>query len=196
MPLLVESTSLTEERAPAILCDPHHQPRQPPEWPPEDNGEARLMQQERELAQLQREAEATNRLILEVRREAEEATIVAVATAFIATALTQQLEEAPRQEEAKQAQIKEEAAMASTLAAETTKMAAAHAMADARQQEHRMAVQAAMLLKAEKDKDLARQQAAKVAAATVAHKEQVLATATKENVRLIAELAHTRTLVL
>ena len=27
MPLLMESTPLTEERAPAILCDPHHQPR-------------------------------------------------------------------------------------------------------------------------------------------------------------------------
>ena len=86
--------------------------------------------------------------------------------------------------------------MASTLAAETAELAAAHALSDAREQEHRMAVQAAILLKAEYDKELVRQQAAKEAATTVAHMEQVLATAMEENARLIAELAHTRTMVL
>ena len=44
MPLLVEPTPLTEKRALPVLCDPHHQPRQPPKWIPEDYGEAMLMQ--------------------------------------------------------------------------------------------------------------------------------------------------------
>jgi hypothetical protein len=41
-----------------------------------------------------------------------------------------------------------------------------------------------------------RQQAAKEAAATVAHREQVMATAREQNARLVTELAHTRTMVL
>ncbi len=85
--------------------------------------------------------------------------------------------EAATQEEARQALIWEEAARASSLAAEAAKLVAAHALVDAREPEHRMVVHAAMSLKVEQDKELARHQATKVAAAVVAHKEQVLATA-------------------
>ena len=59
------------------------------------------MQQERDLEQLHHEAEATKWLILEVRREAEEATTIAVAAAARAAALTEQAEDAAGQEEAK-----------------------------------------------------------------------------------------------
>jgi len=59
-----------------------------------------------------------------------------------------------------------------------------------------MVVQAAIVLKVEQDKKLARRHAAKVATAALAHREQVLATTRKQNVKVIAELAHTRQLVL
>ena len=54
-----------------------------------------------------------------------------------------------------------------------------------------MDVQAAIALKAQHDKDLAREKAAKEATATLAHKEQVLVDAMEQNARLAAELAHT-----
>jgi hypothetical protein len=57
--------------------------------------------------------------------------------------------------------------MASTLAAETAKLTAVQALAEAREQEHMMAEHAAILLKSEQDKELAKQQAVKVAATTV-----------------------------
>jgi hypothetical protein len=55
------------------------------------------MQQERELAQLEQETEATKRLILEVRREAGEVATLAVAATARAANLKQQAEQAARQ---------------------------------------------------------------------------------------------------
>ncbi len=51
-----------------------------------------------------------------------------------------------------------------------------------------MAVYAAIVLKAEHDKELAKQQAAMVAAVALAHMERVLFAAREENARLMAEL--------
>ncbi len=65
-------------------------------------------------------------------------------------------------------------------------------MAEAREQEHRMAVHAAIALHAEKDKELAMHQAAKVAATALAHREQVLHAVREHNARHMAELAKTR----
>ena len=75
--------------------------------------------------------------------------------------------------------------------AETARLAAAHALAEAREQGHRLVVQAAIALKVQQDKDLAREKAAKEAASTLAHKEQVLAGAREQNALLATELAHT-----
>ena len=58
-------------------------------------------------------------------------------------------------EEARQASLREEAARASALAAETTRLADAQALAEARELEHRLAVQAALALKARQDEELA-----------------------------------------
>ena len=63
--------------------------------------------------------------------------------------------EAVGQEEARQTLIREEATRASSLAAEAATLAAALAVANAIEQEHRMAVQAAMALKTKQDKELA-----------------------------------------
>jgi hypothetical protein len=52
-----------------------------------------------------------------------------------------------------------------------------------------MVVQVAIALRAHQDKELAREKAAKEAAATQAHREQVLTR--EQNTRLNAELAHT-----
>ncbi len=84
-------------------------------------GAAKLRIQEMELAQLQQKAKEIKRLMLELRRQAEEA----VASVARATAHAQQATEAARQEEAKQAIIREEAARAYALAAEAAKLAAA-----------------------------------------------------------------------
>jgi hypothetical protein len=54
-----------------------------------------------------------------------------------------------------------------------------------------LVVQAAIALKVQQDKDLAREKAAKEAASTLAHKEQVLAGAREQNALLATELAHT-----
>ena len=89
------------------------------------------------------------------------------------------------------ARLMEEAARVSELAAEAAKLADAQALAEAREQEHRMAVQAVVALKAQQDKDLERERAAKEVAEALAHKEQVLATARENNAILEAELAHT-----
>jgi len=162
MPLLEEPTPFTGGRAPLELRDPYYQPHRqrhapPPEWLPEDEDETKRFQQEMELTQLQQEVEATKWLILEVRREAEEATATAAAATARAAAHAQQAVEAVKQEESRHALIGEEAARASSLAAETAKLAAAHALVDAREPEHRMVVHAAIVLKAEQEKKLARQ---------------------------------------
>jgi len=102
MTLLGGSTPLTEERAPPELHDPYYQPHRqlqrhaPPMGRlPEGEDETKLLQQEMELAQLQQEAEATKRLIMEVRREAEEATTGAAAATAHAAAHAQQTVEPP-----------------------------------------------------------------------------------------------------
>jgi hypothetical protein len=105
---------------------------------------------------MQQEASATKRLILEVRWEADEATAIAAAATAHAAAHAQHKVEAARQEEARQALIREEAARTSSLAAEAAKLAAAQAPDSAREQKHRMVAQAAMALKVEHDKELAR----------------------------------------
>ena len=79
----------------------------------------------------------------------------------------------------------------SELAAEAAKLAAEHAFAEVRDQEHTMAVQAVVALKAQQHEDLARERAAREVAAALAHREQVLAAARENNARLEAELAHT-----
>ena len=56
-----------------------------------------------------------------------------------------------------------------------------------------MAVHAAMLLKVEQDKELGRQQAAKLTATTLAQMEQILGVVKEQNAKLIAELADTHT---
>jgi hypothetical protein len=62
----------------------------------------------------------------------------------------------------------------------------------AREKEHKMAVQAAIALKTEQDKELAKQHAARAATARLELREQVLATTREENNRLKAEQDHAR----
>jgi hypothetical protein len=88
--------------------------------------------------------------------------------------------------------MREEAAQATALATEATKLAATQALANVQEHEHRMAVHAAIALKGKHDMELANQQAAKAAAAELDNKERVLAATREENDRLIVELVHTR----
>jgi hypothetical protein len=79
LPHLEKPTNPHNDRTPPTIRDPYqqfNQQRQDPqdEWLQEDEDEAKLMQQERELAQLEKEVETTRCLIPEVRREVEEAT--------------------------------------------------------------------------------------------------------------------------
>jgi len=100
--------------------------------------------------------------------------------------------EAAKLEDARQASIREEAARASEIAAESARVAAAQALAEARELEHRLAVQTATALKVEQDKAIARAQAVRASEEELAAREQVLAAAREQNAMLAAELAHTR----
>jgi hypothetical protein len=133
---------------------------------------------------LHHEAETTKRRIAEVRRQAE-------AAAAAAAEHAERTAEASRREEARHARIRDDEARASAIAAERTRLAAAHALAEARELEHKLAVQTATALKVEQDKALARAHAAKESAATLAAREQVFAAAREQNALLTAELAHT-----
>jgi len=115
-----------------------------------------LQLQEAELAKLHHEAETTKRRIVEVRWQAQ-------ATASAAAEHAQHATDVVRREEARHAIIKEDAAKASAIAAETAKLAAAQALAKAREHEHMLVVQATIALKVQHDKDLAREKAAKEA---------------------------------
>jgi len=99
--------------------------------------------------------------------------------------------DAARREGARHANIREDEAKTSAIATEIAKLAAANALAEAREQEHRLVVQAAIALKVQQDKDHAREKAAKEAISTLAHREEVLAAAREQNALLAAELAHT-----
>ena len=80
--------------------------------------EAKLRLQDAELAKLHHEAESTKQRIVEVRRQAK-------ATSAAAIEHAQQATEAAKQEEVRQAIIREKAARASAIAAEATKLDAA-----------------------------------------------------------------------
>jgi hypothetical protein len=163
------------DEAPTEVCRDHQSPIPSPQptgelqtphtlWNQELEVDVKLLLQEDELAMLLREAEDTKRRIAEVRRQAKVASVTA-------------------------AEMAKQAAEAATR--EEAKLVAAHALAEAREQEHKMAVQAAIALKAQQDKELARERASKEAEATLAHREQVLAAAREENARMAAKLAHT-----
>ena len=144
------------------------------------------------MAQLQQEEGATRKRIVEARRDAKEAAAAVGATTTRAAAKAQHDAEVAKQEETRKARRREEAVQATALAIEAEKLAVAQALVDAREQEHRMAVQAAIVMKAKLDKDMANQQAAKAAAAELDHRERMLAATREENDRLLAELVHTR----
>jgi hypothetical protein len=154
--------------------------------------EERLRQQEEELASLQSQAESTKRLILEARSQVEAETAKAEETAARIAAEVRRAAEAARLEEARQAARRDEAARASALAAETAKLAAARAQAEARELEHKLAVQAAIALKTKQDDEQAKAQAAREAAAALAQREETLAAARAHNAQLAAELDRTR----
>ena len=94
-------------------------------------------------------------------------------------------------EEERQPNISEEAVRASAMAAKAAKLAATQALAEAREHEHMLVVQAAFALKAQQDKDREREKATNETTTTMAHREQVLSAARDQNARLAAELAHT-----
>ena len=77
------------------------------------------------------------------------------------------------------------------MAEEAVKLTAAQALAEAREQEHRMVVQAAFAFKAQQEKDRVREKASKETPSTLAHMEQVFLAAKDQNARLAAELTHT-----
>ncbi len=99
--------------------------------------------------------------------------------------------EAARREEERQTSIQEEVVRSFAMAEEAVKLAAAQALAEAREQEHRMVVQAAYAFKAQQEKDRVREKASKETPSTLAHMEQVLLAAKDQNARLAAVLAHT-----
>ena len=166
---------------------PHQQPYGlKPHHTTEDVDVLKMRRQEMGMAQLHQEAEVTRKLIAEARRDAKGV----VAARDVAKA--QQDVEIARQEDTRQARMREEADQATTLAAEAAKHAHAQALADAREQEHRMAVQVAIARKAKQDKELANLHDAKAAAAELDHGERVLAATREENDRLLAELVHAR----
>jgi hypothetical protein len=68
-----------------------------------------------------------------------------------ATEHAHQAAEAARREEVRQASIGEGAARASAIAEEATKLVAAHALAETRERENKMVVQASIALKAQQD---------------------------------------------
>jgi hypothetical protein len=127
-----------------------------------------------------------------VRRHAEEIVAFAAAGYARTVARAQRAAEAARQVEARQAKLREEVAQATALAAEAAKLVAAQAMAGAREQEHRMAIEAAMAMKVEQGKELAKQQVAKAAANELYYEERLLTATREEIARLMAELVHTR----
>ena len=88
--------------------------------------------------------------------------------------------------------MREEAAQATALAAEATKLAAAQTLADAREQKHRKAVHVAIALNAKEDKEVANLQAAKATAAELDHVDRVLIATKEENERLLVELVQAR----
>jgi len=155
----------------------------PAEQEPDLDDEAKLQLQEAELARLHHQAENTKRRIAEVRLHAE-------ADATVAVEHAQQAAEASMREEARQARIREDEARSSAITAEKAKLAAAHALAEARELEHRLAVQTAIALKVEQDKALAREKAEKESTTTLAARKQVPAAAREQNALLAAELAH------
>jgi hypothetical protein len=140
-----------------------------------------MHQQEVERAQLRQEAKRTRHLIAYVQRRAEEhASTIIVATARV-VAQTQEVVEATRQHEVRQARLGEDETRAAELTTETTRLAATQALAKARDQEHKMAVQVALTLKAQQDKERERLDATKAAEAELRHKEHVLEAAKEEN---------------
>jgi len=154
----------------------------------EEEGATKMRQQEVELARLELEAEATRRKIVEVRLRAEEAAALAAASAARQAAREQKAAEEAKAEEARRELQREQVARASALAAEKAKLAAARALAEAREQEHKLAVLAAKALKEEQDREQSLLMAARAAAAEIAHREQVLAAKREENARLTEEL--------
>jgi len=147
-----------------------------------------MRQQEAELAQLELEAESTRLKIAEARRRAEETPSRAAAAAAREAARVQKAEKEARIEEARRELQREQAARASALAAEAAKLAAAQALAEAREQEHKIVVLAAKALKEEHDREQSLLAAARAAAEQIAHRDQVLAAKREENARLAAEL--------
>ena len=89
--------------------------------------ESKLLLQKAELAQLHLEAEATKKRIVEVRQHVEASSATVAQHAKLTN-------EAARREEERQTSIQEEAVMASAMAAEAVKLAAAQALAEAREQ--------------------------------------------------------------
>ncbi len=129
---------------------PHHQTNGlRPHHTAESLDVLRMHQHEVEMAQLQQEVKATRKLIAEARRDAEEDVVAATVATARAIAKAKKYAEAAKQEEAKHAKIREDAAHATALAAEAAKLAAAQALAAAREQEHRMDVHEAIALKAQ-----------------------------------------------
>ena len=66
-----------------------HYQEQTPQWKTEEDEAARMLQHEVELAHLQQESERTRKLIAEVKRNDEEAAVVASATTARADAQAQ-----------------------------------------------------------------------------------------------------------
>ena len=96
-----------------------------PNWKTEANEVDKMLQHEVELAQMQKEADHTKKLIADDNRQAEEAAVVADTATARAAAHAQQAAEADRHEEARQARLREEAAKAAAHAAEAARLAAA-----------------------------------------------------------------------
>jgi len=105
--------------------------------------------------------------------------LASVAVTTTAHAQAQKADKAARHEEVRQKRLREEAAQAVELAAEATRSAAAKAIAEACEQEHTVAVQSALSLKAEHDRAQGRLDAAKAVNAAIKHRDEVLA-ATRE----------------
>ena len=184
--LFPSKTPLDEEHRPHdrtnIYYKPQPQPQElEPHWKTEVDEVDKMLQQEVELAKLKLEAEQTRKLIAEVKRQAEEAAMVAADAIARATAQARQAGETASQEVARHAKLREEADKTAAHAAEAARLATTKALAYAREHEHRMAVQAAIALKTAQDKELARQHVAKEAAAQLELRERVLASTRDEN---------------